>query len=200
MSRDLATEFLTDRVGMAHVLGCSVNHINKLAAKGMPRRSRGQYSIPECVQWMLSDVTTRSRVDPDELPAVVEARTRLYVAQEQRTRLETRRLAGELLEADDVLNRMMQLASVLVTGLEGLPTRAAEELAHLGTAAEISAKLREYCNATRNEIARECASLEPPDSNDSGGDTGTPDQKCGRLGRRGAQAAADSTAPGSVGN
>lgn len=196
--RDLETELVTDRGGMARIFGCSVNHINKLVTRGLPRKARGQYDIPACVQWMISDTTSKSGIDPEELPAVVEARTRLYVAQEAHKVLETRRLAGELVEAEEVRANMLELAQLLVSALEGLPVRAAAAAAATRTTAEAAATLREECSAARDELATRIAALaEPVPAGEPPGDTAT-DQKRGRVGGRRARGTAGEPAPGTV--
>lgn len=198
MSRDLATEFTTDRTGIAYVIGCSVNHVNKLVAKGMPRARRGQYDIAQVVQWLLSDATSRAGVDPDELPAVVEARTRLYVAQEEHKRLETRRLAGEVIDAEEVRSEMMALAQILVSALEGVPMRAAQDLIGVHSAAEAAATLREHCSAARNELAAQLASLAEPVPADEPIGAAAADPQRGTMGRRRANGATRKPTAGPV--
>lgn len=185
-SRNLATEFVTDRTGMAYVLGCSVNHVNKLVSRGLPRQSRGQYSVPEAVQWFISDLTSRGHVDPDEMPAVVKARTDLYVAQEAHKRLETRRMAGELVDVGEVQTALLKLAQVLIAGLEGLPMRAAQEMAGVATTPEAAAVLRGHCNAIRNQIADELAALAAPLESGAQDRDAAARSDSVRVGRRGA--------------
>jgi len=197
---DLATQLVTDRGGLARIFGCSVNHINKLVTRGLPRKARGLYDIPACVQWMISDTTSKSGIDPDELPAVVEARTRLYVAQEAHKVLETRRMAGELLEVDDVRANMLELAQLLVSALEGLPVRAAAAAAATRTTAEAAATLREECSAARDELATRIASLAGPvPAVEPTGDTAADPQRR-RVGGRRARGASGEPAPGPVVN
>lgn len=200
MAREIETDFVTDRAGMAQIFGCSINHINKLVTRGLPRRSRGQYSIPECVQWAIADATTRSGIDPDELPAVVEARTRLYVAQERHKRLETRRLEGELIEHDEVRSSLLSLAHVLVGSLEGLPVRLAQDFANARTTAEAAAILREHCVAARQELAKRVAALGAPMESDGEVNRAAADQERGGVGGRRARRAAGESAPGPVVN
>jgi len=198
--RDLETDLVTDRSGMARIFGCSVNHINKLVTRGLPRKARGQYDIAACVQWMISDTTSRSGIDPDELPAVVEARTRLYVAQEAHKVLETRRLAGELLEAEDVRARMLDLAQLLVSALEGLPVRAAAAAAATRTTAEAAATLREECSAARSELATRIVALGGSLQADRPTGNAATEPERGRMGRRGTSRATGEPAPGTVVN
>jgi phage terminase Nu1 subunit (DNA packaging protein) len=140
---------VTDRAGVAAIFACTINNVNKLRSKGMPRMAHGRYSIPAVVQWRIEQLTNRAALDLDELPAAVEARTRLINAQEIHKRIEIRRLEEELIPADEVQTNMMELAQILITALEGLPTRAAQDLAKTTNAAEAVAVMREHTHDAR---------------------------------------------------
>ena len=121
--------------------------------------AHGRYSIPDVVQWRLEQLTNRQALDVDELPQAVEARTALIRAQEEHKRIEIRRLEGELVDAEEVQQQMLELAQLLVTTLEGLPTRAAQELAAAATPAEAVAVMREHCHDARVELEQRLIAL-----------------------------------------
>lgn len=150
---------VTDRAGVARIFACTLNHVNKLRAKGMPRLAHGRYSIPAVVQWRFEQLTNRAALDVDELPQAVEARTALIRAQEEHKRIEIRRLEAELVPAEEVQAGMLELAQLLVTTLEGLPTRAAQELAAAGTTAQAVAVMREHCHDARVELEHRIRAL-----------------------------------------
>jgi len=155
----MSDDLVTDRAGMARVFAVSLNHINKLRARGMPRLAHGQYSIPACVQWRFEQLTNRAALDADEMPAAVEARTKLITAQEHHKRLEIKKMEGELLPADEVRENVLELCQVLVTTLEGLPSRAAHDMASAVTVAEATAKLHEHCHDARIELEQRLATM-----------------------------------------
>ena len=189
---------VTDRAGVARIFACSLNHVNKMRAKGMPRMSHGTYSIPAVVQWKLEDVTNRGALDADELPQIIEARTALLMAQEVHKRIEIRRLEGELLDAEDVRANMMELCQLLVTTLEGLPSRAAQDLAGAATPAEAVAKLREHCHDVRIELEQRLAALAGAVAPaEPAGETATAAQR-GTVGGRGADRATGEPAAGAL--
>jgi len=154
-----ADDLVTDRAGISRVFACTLNHVNKLRAKGMPRLAHGRYSIPACVQWRLEQITNREALDVDEMPAAVEARTSLVRAQERHKTIEIQRLERELIPSEEVRENLLALAQVLVTTLEGLPTRAAQELAAAATTAEAVGALREHCHDARIELERQILTM-----------------------------------------
>jgi phage terminase Nu1 subunit (DNA packaging protein) len=182
VARELSTEFLTDRIGLAYVLNCTHNHVNKLASRGMPRRARGQYDIRECVQWMLADVTTRAGMDPEQVEDVVRARTELYVEQKLKTRVDRRRAEGELVPAAEVQDAMLRVVAVLVGAFEGLPLRAAGELVNVATGPEVVAILMGHCHEYRDELARVLATLGQNIPAAQQADDASPDPKRSGLG------------------
>ena len=147
-----ADDLITDRAGVARIFAVTLNHVNKLRARGMPRRAHGQYSIPEVVQWRLEHVSNRAAIEADEMPAAVEARTRLTNAQEQLKRIEIRRAESELLPADEVKQNLLGLCQVLVTALEGLPSRAAQDMAAAQTVSAAASGLQKHCHDARIEL------------------------------------------------
>ena len=148
-------DLVTDRAGVARIFAVTLNHVNKLRARGMPRLAHGQYSIPAVVQWRMESLINRAALDADEMPAAVEARTRLITAQEVHKRIEIRRLESELLPADEVRSNILGLCQVLVTTLEGLPSRAAQDLARAVTTAEAVSLLHEHCHDARIELEQQ---------------------------------------------
>ena len=181
-----ADDLVTDRAGVARIFAVTLNHVNKLRARGMPRLAHGQYSIPAVVQWRLEQLTNRAALDADEMPAAVEARTRLINAQEIHKRIEIRRLESELLPADEVRANVLELCQVLVTTLEGLPTRAAQDMAAAVTVAGAVASLHEHCHDARVELEHRIHAM--AGDMESGGAFGetAADPNGGAVGGRGA--------------
>ncbi len=198
MVSKVTTELTVDRAAVAAVLGCSENHINKLVSRGMPRAARGRYHLPDCVQWVVRDLTNRGAIDPDEVPAIVEARRQLYEAQTRHKTLESERLAGELLDAQDVRQAFTTLAQSLVSHLEGLPTRAARAAAAAATVGEVVTVLRGECNELREQLADHCQALEREFLGGGPGAAPSADAHGGAVGRRGENGAAREPAPGPV--
>jgi len=193
-------DLVTDRAGVARIFAVSINHVNKLRSRGMPRLAHGKYSIPAIVQWRLEQMENRAALDADEMPAAVEARTRLINAQEVHKRIEIRRLESELLPADEVRANVLDLCQVLVTTLEGLPTRAAQDMATAGTVAEAVSKLHEHCHDARVELEHRIAGM--AGDMESGGAPGEApaDTLSGGVGGRGTDRAAGKPAAGPVEN
>ena len=181
-----ADDLVTDRAGVARIFSVTLNHVNKLRARGMPRLAHGQYSIPAVVQWRLEQLTNRAALDADEMPAAVEARTRLIDAQTQHKHIEIRRLEAELLPADEVRNNVLGLCQVLVTTLEGLPSRAAQDLAGATTTAQAVALLREHCHDARVELEHRIADMAGDLSPGGAAGPSAADPNGGAVGGRGA--------------
>tara|TARA_R110000803_G_scaffold107227_3_gene175392 strand:- start:5708 stop:6247 length:540 start_codon:yes stop_codon:yes gene_type:complete len=177
-----ADDLVTDRAGVARIFAVTLNHVNKLRARGMPRLAHGQYSIPAVVQWRLEQLTNRAALDADEMPQAVEARTRLINAQEIHKRIEIRRLESELLPADEVRTNILGLCQVLVTALEGLPSRAAQDLASAATTAEAVQLLREHCHDARVELESRIAGMAGDMVAGGADDETTADQERGAMG------------------
>lgn len=125
----------------------------------MPRLAHGRYSIPAVVQWRLEQLTNRAALDADEMPQAVEARTRLINAQEMHKRIEIRRMEAELLPADDVQSNVLALCQVLVTALEGLPTRAGPDMPAITTTAQAVSALHEHCHDARLELEKQITAM-----------------------------------------
>lgn len=193
-----ADDLVTDRAGVARIFAVTLNHVNKLRARGMPRLAHGQYSIPAVVQWRLEQLTNRAALDADEMPAAVEARTRLINAQEQHKRIEIRRLESELLPADEVRANVLELCQVLVTTLEGLPTRAAQDMAAADTVAGAVASLHEHCHDARVELEHRITAM--AGDMESGGALGqtTTDPHGGAMGGCGADRTAGESEAGAL--
>jgi len=152
-------DLITDRAGVARIFSVTLNHVNKLRARGMPRLAHGQYSIPAVVQWRLEQMINKASLDVDEMPAAVEARTALIKAQETHKRIEIRRLESELIPVDEVRNEVLGLVQLLVTTLEGLPARAGAELAAIQTTAEAVSALHGHCHDARVELSEKITAM-----------------------------------------
>lgn len=196
---DLAS-MQTDRTGVARIFGLrELNTVNKWRARGMPRVTHGVYSIPDVVQWRLEEIQSKSALDVDDMPAIVEARTQLLRAQEQHKRLEIARLEGSLLEAEEVRQTLLTLCQHLVTALEGLPTRVAQEAASARTEAEVAHIIREHCADARRELARQIKALgDDVRSGIAPGDATAPEDGGAVGGRGAARAAGESASRGVV--
>lgn len=189
----------TDRTGVARIFGLrELNTVNKWRARGMPRVTHGVYSIPDVVQWRIEEIQSKGALDVDDMPAIVEARTQLLRAQEQHKRLEIARLEGALLEADEVRQTVLTLCQHLVTALEGLPTRAAQQAASATTEAEVAHILREHCADARRDLARQIKTLAQDIPDRFASSDAAPAEDGGAMGGRGAEGATGEPAAGAL--
>lgn len=107
-------------VELAHVFGVAVSRIRDFSAAGMPKRGRGTWHLPECVQWMIGR-TDQAKMET-ELD-VVERRAALYQAQEEHKRLEILKAARALLPVDEVERAILAYTAYFIGLLDALPGR-----------------------------------------------------------------------------
>ena len=108
-------------VELAHILGVDITKLRSFSNAGMPKRGRGAWHLPECVQWALG------RTDHEKLENdldIVERRAALYQAQEEHKRLEILRAAGALLPCEVVEGAVLAYTSYFIGLLDALPGRA----------------------------------------------------------------------------
>lgn len=153
--------WITDRAGIAYLLGVKFATISKLNARGMPKLSRGRYHMADCAQWYFSD---KGGLDPDENEEVIEARTELYRAQTESKRIDNLRETKELAYVSDLRAIVEQLHAETVAAIEPLPARCAKDYADANNEREARALLEQHANELRarlyervNEIARDLA-------------------------------------------
>lgn len=199
-NEEIRTDWITDRSGLAAVLGVAVNHINKLAGKGMPRAARGRYDVRDCVQWFIQRLEEGGARDPDEIEEVVKERTMLYSAQRRHKELEVGRLAGELVNIDEAQEALLELAAILVQGLDAFPTRAAAQLLNLTTEAEAIDIAQRETRHTRALLCERVKAL--GESLRSGFDAARADAEAdgSGMGGRGTNGAGPRVARGEMGN
>lgn len=125
----LRSEWITDRAGIAHILGVSQNWVSgKGRAQGLPRMAYGQYDAAAVVQWALERARAASDLDPDQLPDVVEARVELIKAQTYRTKIDGEYRARNLLDVEDVELRAYAIAETLASGYQAASSRLIAEI------------------------------------------------------------------------
>ena len=107
-------------VELAHILGVHITKLRDFSNAGMPKRGRGAWHLPECVQWVLG------RTDHEKLETdldIKERRAALYQAQEEHKRLEILRAAGALIPCEVVERAVLTYTSYFIGLLEALPGR-----------------------------------------------------------------------------
>lgn len=155
---EIDARYQVSRDELAHILGVSPQYLSNLVARGMPKRGHGRYHLPECVQWYL-DATRAGETDGEESVDVVAARTELYRAQTQAKKLETELAAGRVIPQDDVREMLLTLGSLINSTLEGRAIAVSPELASLGDAAAIQARLLAEHRDIRAALAGELERL-----------------------------------------
>lgn len=146
--------WIVDRSTLAFVFGVESKAVSKFVERGMPPPiRRGEYVLPDCVQWRIQDVRRGGSMDPDQIPEVVEARTELYRAQHAHKRIESARLAGELLPFDNVMAEVAKISALVAQGFEQFVGRCAEEFAAAETLPDAMRILSEHERQARQRIA-----------------------------------------------
>jgi phage terminase Nu1 subunit (DNA packaging protein) len=141
-------EFVTLQ-DLSHILGIGQRHVQRLARDGVLLRSgRNRYHLAKSVQAFIR-YATQSRT-PEEL---VTDRRRLLAAQADKTSLEARKMAGQLIEHEDAKILFNQLAVVYVRALQAMPGRMAAVLSHLAPGGEIRAAAMAEIHTIRSIMA-----------------------------------------------
>lgn len=156
----LRTDWITDRAGLAHVLGLAeLNSISKLVARGMPRQDRGRYDLAACVPWYIQDVKSRGQVDPDEIEEVVLARTKLYDAQRLGKEIDNAIRTKQVAYIEQMDAGAMDLGAEFNAGLEQLPGRAAVECVRAQNETEAREILTRHANEIRERVSERLAAV-----------------------------------------
>jgi len=134
---------------LGEVLGIGHSMIGKLREEGMPQVRRGVYDLRECVLYSLDKFRSAKPGDKSEQTT----RAQLNVAQREKVLLENARTRGELLPVEAVRQLLQQVAVIVSSRLEGLPSRGGDDLADMTTSDEVRAWLRTECRALRTHIA-----------------------------------------------
>lgn len=142
--------FQVTRDELAHAFNIGGPMINKLVRQGMPKLSHGKYDLIECTRWYVELWRKKSSGGEKDIG---EERKALIVAQTERTNLENARLRGEQILAPRVERALNEVAVIVATQLDGLPARAAAEVAALNDVAEVQRVLLNECRSIRQSIA-----------------------------------------------
>ena len=134
---------------LAHILGISPSRVLQLRAQGMPKHSRAQWHIAECVQWVIQRWQTASQNDH----TLDEQRKALLFEQTKRTHLENQVTEGKLFDGDEVQGAVDAIMTLFVGQLDSLAPRVCNRLAGLHDAGEIKSELYEECREIRNTLA-----------------------------------------------
>lgn len=161
---------------LARWLGVSVASLPNFEARGMPREPRKRYKIADCIQWYIHDKLGSNSRD------IQEARKKLYDAQERKAQLEIAQIRGQLVDAEEVVQSHMLMATLFSSQLRSLGQRVAG-LLQGKTALEIRTTIDDECRSIL-EATSLAVSLDP--SEDGGGGNTAPAAKTngGRMGRR----------------
>lgn len=134
---------------IAECLGVTDGRINQMTKAGMPQAARGKYSVPDCVRWYI-DMRLKSGTGSSN---VNEARKKLYDEQIEKTKLETAKLRGSVIDTDDYHVDLNQMGVLFSSGLDAISGRLAAELAGMSDPAEIAERLLHETNEIRSSVA-----------------------------------------------
>jgi len=135
---------------LADLFGVRKNTVLHWAREaGMPRISRGRYSLVECVKWHSEKLQNAMTGGGD----ISEERRGLIAAQRQRHEIETARLRGELIEAEEVAGCLNELAVIFTTQLETLGPKAAPRLIGQTHTGEIARVIHDETKGVRRSTA-----------------------------------------------
>ena len=155
----LRTEWITDRAGLASVIGVTPHHVHKLVTRGMPRAARGRYDVRECVQWYVQRLEQGGARDPDDMEEVIAERIQLIRAQRHRVELDNEQRRGELVEYLEAQDALLELTSLLTQSTSALKIRLARSVLNLTTEAEAIHVIERETNAIGEQLSQRAQAL-----------------------------------------
>lgn len=133
-----SSRWYLSRGELAELLGLSVQMLHKLEKDGMPKAARNRYDAAACVQWYVG--TWRERAQSAGTADSPEGK-RYHAARALRAELELKAYASELVEAQQAVEVLNQVAAIFVSATDNLASRYAGELAAANTPPEVEAIL-----------------------------------------------------------
>lgn len=124
---------------MAQLLMIDVRRIQQLVAEGhIEREPDGSYSLVKTVQGYIKFLKESSRAGGRSA-----GHARLAIAQAIKVEMQNYERAGELIPEQVAQETLIGLTQIIRGGLEGLPSRLANEFAGISDAAEIRTRLQD---------------------------------------------------------
>jgi phage terminase Nu1 subunit (DNA packaging protein) len=135
---------------LADLFGVQKNTILHYAREaGMPRISRGRYSLYGCVQWYNEKLRNAIEGGGD----ISEERRKLIAAQRQRHEIECAKLRGELIDYEEVRTCFAELAVIFSTQLDALGPRIAPSLLNKGDTSAIVRAIQDEAKSIRRSTS-----------------------------------------------
>lgn len=135
---------------LAEWLGITPRSIQLHKADGMPGDGRGQYPLRACVAWYCDRLRTATQRSDGELS---DEKRKLTRAQRLRAELELDTRRGELLEADEVIRVLSEIAGIVASGLDSLAPRVSGRVADMTDPAAIQRLLFDEARAIRSSLS-----------------------------------------------
>lgn len=134
---------------LGRICGVSRRMVYKWLDKGMPRDGR-LFDVAASVQWLIASLTERANEEPED---IMEARRQLYVAQTAKTKLETQRLSGSLVDLEEARGLLRQIGAIVAGQLDAVAPRLAAEVAGIDDQKTIQELLFDEHRIVRASIA-----------------------------------------------
>jgi len=115
---------------LCDLLGCSAPTVTRLVKAGLPRQGRApayRFDLREVVGYLRAPPPEAA--DPASASEYTAAQTALAQARRAKVEIESARLAGELVDLEEVRHLMLGLVQRLTSGLEGFAPRTGARLA-----------------------------------------------------------------------
>lgn len=164
---------------VAKAMNITPRRVQQLAADGMPKATRGEYDLGQCMAWYIRYLqkAIEKRSDPGKDDGTLEftrERSRLAKEQADKAALDNAARRGELLEANIVERAWTELFTAIKARALSLPTKVAAELATMTDANRIRDRLHREVHEILSEAAayrlEPAADDDPEDRDDGPGD------------------------------
>lgn len=110
---------------LASFLSITPRRLQQLVKEGLPKERNGKYPLIESVRWYINYLRGKTG---EQAESVISDRQRLLKAQSDKLELENKKLAGMLLEIEEVESVTMEAFSKLKAEILGLPGRLSMEM------------------------------------------------------------------------
>lgn len=154
---------------LAKVFNLTERRIQQLARDGViPKPEKGKYDFLGSTRAYIKYLQDRSTGRENEPQDAYVERARLLKAQADKTEHEVRVLIGEVITKEEAFLMLTEVISVLRSKFMALPSRAAPELQHLTTYAEIESCLKGNVYEILTEVTRYEPERQRPDDLEAG--------------------------------
>ncbi len=113
-------------------IGVSRQHVGKLAKSGLPLNEHGDVRVREALQWIRRNVRPQNGAlspEPGDAPGLVEARTRLLLAQAAKAELDLKERDGSLIDREGARRATVAFARLYRDALLNFASRQGPALA-----------------------------------------------------------------------